>query len=117
MKQEPYVLDDIRRAIVLESIKQVCDYRNWMLMAVHVRTQHVHALVVADEAPEVIIRTLKAYASRALNNGAIDGPDRHRWARHGSTKYLWTSDQITAAVNYVVSQQGAPMNVWWRTSR
>jgi hypothetical protein len=32
-----------------------------------------------------------------------------RWARHGSTRYLWSSDKGDAAVRYVLEKQGEPM--------
>ncbi len=62
------------------------------------------------------MNALKAYTSRALNDRALDGPDRRRWARHGSTRYLWTTDAVRAAIQYVVRQQGKPMAVLEMTS-
>jgi hypothetical protein len=50
MDQPPYYLDSIRRHGVLEAIQQVCVHRGWSLMAAHVRSSHVHAVVDA-EAP------------------------------------------------------------------
>lgn len=55
---------------------------------------------------------LKSYSSRALNEHALDGPDRRRWARHGSTRYLWTAEAVRAAVRYVVLEQGESMAVF-----
>lgn len=55
--------------------------------------------------------TMKAYASRALNQHALDGPGR-RWARHGSTRYLWTADAVRAAIQYIVHEQGESMAVF-----
>ncbi|PWU06450.1 MAG: hypothetical protein C5B51_12225 [Terriglobia bacterium] len=109
MRQAPYVLDTARRHIVLQSIQQVCGYRKWLLLAAHVRTNHVHAVVEADQPAEQVMGTLKAYASRALNTTAVDPPNRQRWARHGSTRYLWTSRAVTAAVHYFICEQGEIM--------
>ena len=109
MKQPPYVLDERRRQIVLASIQEVCAYRAWTLMAVHVRTNHVHVVVAADTTPERVMNTLKAHASRALNTAALDPPDRRRWAHHGSTRHLWGHEQISAAIHYVVCEQGKAM--------
>ena len=39
MGQEPYELDSQRRPIVLEAIREVCSYRQWRLLAVHVRSK------------------------------------------------------------------------------
>src|SRR5579864_3368373 len=56
------------------------------------------AAVEADRNPEQVMSALKAYASRALNETGIDRTGRRRWARHGSTRYLWTMTEIAAAV-------------------
>jgi hypothetical protein len=58
------------------------------------------------------MNAIKAYSSRALSEYAQDGPDRRRWARHGSMRYLWTGDAVRAAVHYVVWEQGEPMEVY-----
>ena len=42
MDQAPYHLDQTRRDAVLEAIQGVCAHRGWLLLAVHVRTSHVH---------------------------------------------------------------------------
>src|SRR5262249_12150256 len=44
----PYILDAPRRDAVLKSINDVCRYRSWTLIAAHVRTNHVHAVVSAS---------------------------------------------------------------------
>jgi hypothetical protein len=38
-----------------------------------------------------------------------DGPDRKRWARHGSTRWLWKDEEVQQALQYVVDEQGEPM--------
>jgi hypothetical protein len=54
----------------------------------------------------------KAYASRLLNRMRLDGSDRKRWTRHGSTRWLWKPEQISAAIHYVVAEHGAAMSVF-----
>ncbi|HWR51210.1 MAG TPA: hypothetical protein VN428_08895 [Bryobacteraceae bacterium] len=56
--------------------------------------------------------TLKGYASRALTAAGFESADRRRWARHGSTRYLWTAEEVARASTYVVYGQGDPMAVW-----
>jgi hypothetical protein len=51
----------------------------------------------------------KVYASRALNRAGFDAPERKRWTRHGSTRKLWTHEDVEAAIHYVVHEQGEPM--------
>ena len=112
MSQEPYVLDAMHRQLVLRSLQEVCSCRGWILLAAHVRTNHVHLVATADCKPERVLNALKAYSSRTLNHLALDSPNRRRWARHGSTRYLWTSAAVSAAIHYVLREQGDAMAVF-----
>lgn len=112
MKAAPYLLDDARRGVVLASIQEVCLHRDWVLWAAHVRTNHVHVVVEADGAPEVVMNTLKAYASRGLKRLEVDLPAQKRWARHGSTRWLWRDEDVQEAIRYVVYGQGVAMAVY-----
>jgi len=112
MKQPPYELDGPRRKVVMEAIIEVCAYRGWMLLAAHVRTNHVHAVVQADARAEKVMSDFKAYASRRLNKDGFDSRDRKRWARHGSTRYKWTWDEVERAVVYVLREQGDQMETY-----
>ena len=110
MDQPPYYLDQTRREAVLKAIQEVCGHRGWGLLAAHVRSNHVHAVVEAEIPPERVMN-FKAYASRQLNRMGLDGPKRKRWARHGSTRWLWKPPHISAAIEYVVAEQGDAMSV------
>ena len=112
MEQAPYLLDSVRRAIVLTTLHEVCRHRHWILWAAHVRTNHIHAIIEAAVPPETVMNTLKSYASRSLNRLKIGPPDRKRWARHGSTRWLWKDDDVQEAIRYVVYGQGDPMEVY-----
>jgi len=112
MPQAPYLLDAARRQVVLGSLQQVCSYRGWTLLAAHVRTNHIHAVVTASAKPEPVMNAMKAYSSRALNEFSLDDADRRRWARHGSTRYRWTARASMAAIHYVVREQGESMAVF-----
>lgn len=59
---------------------------------------------------------LKSYSSRLLNQTGKDTADRKRWARHGSTRWLWKPEHISAAIRYVVDEQGDPMAVFEATA-
>ena len=58
------------------------------------------------------MNTFKVYASRRLNRLGLDDPARKRWARHGSTRWLWETGHVSAAIQYVVEEQGEPMSVF-----
>jgi len=112
MTQPAYALDAARRRVVLELLRAVCLFRGWSLLAAHVRTNHVHAVVHGEATPEKMMHSFKSYASRALNDFAVDAPGRKRWARHGSTRWLRERDGIAAAIRYVVYEQGTSMAVY-----
>jgi len=109
MTHPAYVLDKPRREATLAGIREGCERRNWGLIAVHVRTNHVHVVVMADRSADPVMIALKAYASRHLNR--IE-PDCRRWTKHGSTHILWNPDAMRCAVQYVVAGQGDPMEVY-----
>ena len=113
MKQAPYNLDEVRRKLVLESVREVSRYRKWVLLAVHVRSTHVHLLVqAAGYTPEQAMTMFKAYASRALNRAGVDPEGRKRWARHGSTRYINTPQGLRDTMRYIKDEQGEVMELW-----
>lgn len=117
MSQRTYELDHRRMSLVLDTVREVCLHRGWTLLAAHVRSQHVHVVVAALQAPEKVMNSLKAYATRALNQSGLDGPGCRRWAHHGSTRYLWKPENAASAIDYVVRGQGKPMAVWENPDR
>jgi REP element-mobilizing transposase RayT len=112
MNQAPYLLDRDSRPVVLEALREVCLHRGWTLLAAHVRTNHVHVVVEAGIRPEKVMNDFKSYASRGLNRLCHKASDRKRWARHGSTRWLWKDQDVRDAIQYVVEAQGEPMAVF-----
>ena len=102
------------RAVVLKAIRQHAAHRGWVLHPVHVRSNHVHVVVEADVRPEKVMTQFKGRASRALNRSEWR---ERRWAYHGSTRYLWETREVEAAVEYVVHQQGPTMAVYVNPAR
>ena len=117
MNQPPYVLDGESRVVVWQALEQVCQHRGWNLLAAHVRSNHVHIVVEAEVVPEKAMNDFKAYASRALNQLGRDESGRRRWARHGSTRWLWKDQDVREAIHYVVDEQGEPMAVFLRDAK
>jgi REP element-mobilizing transposase RayT len=112
MDQPPYALDSNRREVVLAALLERCQQQHWTLLAAHVRTNHVHMVVEAEARPERIMNDIKSYASRHLNQKGLDEHARKRWARHGSTQWLWKPEHVSAAIRYVVDEQGNRMAVF-----
>jgi len=101
-------LDPGEAPVVLRAILETCAFRNWTLLAAHVRSTHVHLVVDGIMEASGAIRDFKAYASRALNHAGV----RRRWSRGGNVRLLHESKAVRAAVRYVVDGQGPPMAVY-----
>jgi REP element-mobilizing transposase RayT len=107
---EPLALDELRRDAVQAAVVEVCAYRGWLLLALHVRTTHVHAVVTAPAAPEKVMNDLKAYATRRLRRERLAAEETRVWSTHGSTRYLWDEAGLAEVIAYVVEQQGVALN-------
>jgi REP element-mobilizing transposase RayT len=112
MTERPYSLDRAHREAVLVSTRDVCQHRGCSLLAAHVRTNHVHIIVEADATPEKLMNAFKAYATRRLEGLAGEEQRNRRWARHGSTRWLWKDEDVREAIHYVVEGQGETMAVF-----
>jgi REP element-mobilizing transposase RayT len=109
LQNAPFIMNSQKRRIVLEAILEVCRYRNWTAFAIHVRANHVHAVVYGRNPVERIMNDFKAYATKALKKAAIEPLPKKLWTRHGSTRYLWNEQELSDAVHYVRDQQGKMM--------
>ena len=107
LSDRPWVLDREARLLTLNAILAVCTRRQWVAHAVHIRSNHVHAVIGGEVRPERMLWDFKAYATRAFRSA---GHIRRRyWTDHGSTRYLWNQVSVQAAVAYVLDGQGAKM--------
>ena len=106
LKHSKFILNRQQRAVVKSAIREVCDYRAYTLYAVNARTNHVHSVVGADCKPEKVMSAFKSYATRKLREANLISGDVKPWARHGSTPYLWTEEEVQRAIDYVLNGQG-----------
>ena len=98
--------------MVLAGLRERSQQQQASLLAAHVRTDPVHLVIEGEARPERMMNDLKAYASRGLNQTGWDPPARKRWARHGSTRWLWKAEHVSVAIRYVVYEQGAAVAVF-----
>src|SRR5215472_14305982 len=112
LRESPYPLNETRCAVVLDTIREVAQYRRWQVYAAHVRTTHVHIVVMAEAKPEKVMSDFKAYASRRLKERLNEPADCKRWTEHGSTRYWWTEESVAAAIEYTLHGQGGPLAVF-----
>ena len=105
LKTPPVFLSGSQRKVVDSAIREVCKHRGYALHAVNVRTNHVHSVVSAGCKPEQVMNSFKAYATRKLRETNLLSRNIKPWARHGSTPYLWTEEQVQRAIDYVINGQ------------
>jgi REP element-mobilizing transposase RayT len=102
-------LDAACRKHVEDAIREVCEFRTVGLAAINVRTNLAHSVVRSSKPPEPLMNSFKSYASRRIREHGLVQPTQRVWARHGSTRYLWTEEHVAAAVEYVVNGQGGEL--------
>lgn len=107
-KEEKFILNAQQREIVLDSIIQTCRHANWLLYAAHVRSNHMHVVLHSEKTPEQIAVSLKAYATRYLKQQTQLKRERF-WSRGASTGYIYQSDFVFRAMQYIVEEQGKEM--------
>lgn len=105
----PATLSPTEANLVLSALQEVCAHRGWCLRAVHVRTTHVHLVLDAATAPNIVMATIKAWATRRLREKGTQGA---RWSRGGNAARLPTETAIQNAIRYVSSQQGPPIALY-----
>jgi len=106
MAHPTMILTGQMRAVVMEAIREVCRHRGYRLLALNIRSNHVHIVVSSSARPEQVMNTFKAIQTRKLREQDLIGANAKVWVRHGSTRYLWTDMQVGGAINCVVFGQG-----------
>ncbi|PWB46541.1 MAG: hypothetical protein C3F10_04890 [Dehalococcoidia bacterium] len=100
------VLNQRQRHLVDAAIRERCRHAGWVLLALNVRTNHVHAVVAASEPAEQVMVSLKAWATRRLRDDGVAAGKI--WARHGSTRYIWDEAGLENTCLYVTDLQDDP---------
>lgn len=106
LRQDPFLLELEARRVADRTIREVSAHRGWLLPALNVRTNHVHAVCCGLVSPEKMLGSFKAWITRRLREAGVVGQDRRIWTDGGSTRYLWDQKSFDAAVYYVLHEQG-----------
>jgi REP element-mobilizing transposase RayT len=107
LKSAPLNLNVEQRQSVDQAIRQVCKHRHWLLHALNVRTNHVHAVVsIGQTKPEGALNAFKAYATRKMRQDGNWQEPHSPWADKGSKRYLWNERSLALAIDYVINGQG-----------
>ncbi|MCA8913231.1 MAG: transposase [Planctomycetes bacterium] len=70
LKHDAVLLSPAMREIVEEVVREVCEYRKWRLLAVNVRSNHVHVVVGAPATRSTCCATAKATRRGAFASAA-----------------------------------------------
>jgi REP element-mobilizing transposase RayT len=98
-----------RERPVAKAIRETCTIRKWLLWAFNICTNHVHTVVSANCKPKWILNAFKANATRTMREADCWHSENRPWIRRGSKRYLWTGQQMLAAIAYVLYDQGEPL--------
>ena len=112
MSESAVILTETQRAIVEATVRRHCEVRKWDLLAVNVRSNHIHLVVSADRPAEIVLDQFKAWCSRKLSEAAglsaavADGAGRRRWFTEGGDKIVIDSEKdLVEAIDYVNERQ------------
>ena len=107
MVAPPLYLTAQQRRVVEAAVRETCAHRGYTIHALAVQRSHVHVVVRATRAPEVVMADLKRWATRALRR---DGLPRAQpvWAEHGSTRYLLSPQRRGRAERYAGDDHHRP---------
>jgi hypothetical protein len=117
MTEDACVLDDEQRELVEQTIEAHCPIRGWELHAVNCRTNHVHVVVSANRAPNVVREQFMAWCTRKLRELEIarsrdpQAPLRENWwTERGSERWIGDKESLDAAILYVRDGQSRGRN-------
>ncbi len=111
MLESPVYLDRDRRQTIELAIREVCQHRGWSLLAINVRTNHFHVVVITPELrPDRALNAFKAYSTRKMRAAGYLTTKRSPWVDKGSERWLWNETSVANACDYVLNGQGCDLN-------
>lgn len=106
LKVKPFTLGPRERRSTKQAIQETCRIRKWSLLALNVRTNHVHSVITANRKADLVLNAFKANATRELRQDGLWIHPFSPWADKGSKRKLWNERSVTNAVDYVLYGQG-----------
>jgi REP element-mobilizing transposase RayT len=107
LKHDPVKLNADSRRVVEEAIRETSRLRSWELYALNVRTNHAHSVLsTGGKKPEFALTAFKANATRLLREAGLWPFEHSPWSEGGSKRKLWNEQSVSAAIGYVLYDQG-----------
>jgi REP element-mobilizing transposase RayT len=116
MSRDSVVLKASQRRAVETAIRETCSKRRWHLVAINVRTNHVHCVItIGSYDPGRALGAIKANATRQMKEDGCWVDDVTPWAEKGSCRRLWNERSVSEASDYVINRQGVDLREydWW----
>src|SRR5262249_25608994 len=108
MSEAMVLLDATQQHVVATTIEAHCRHRGWTLLALAVKSNHVHVLVQADRAGDDVRDQLKAWCSRRLSDAAglaqsqtKTGGRRHWFTEGAYVRRIESEEYLREAIAYV----------------
>jgi REP element-mobilizing transposase RayT len=115
MKGPPLKLQQTEADAMIAQYQETARIRQWQLCAASVMHNHTHVMlgVAGDPDPQLILETLKNWATRAVKKVRPLPPNGTFWTAKGSKRKLPDEAAVRAGVIYVVRKQPNPLAVWY----
>lgn len=110
---KPVYLDDAQATAILEQMRETCRVRNWILYTAAVMRNHFHVLLSAyyDVPAASVLRDLKSYASRRLNQQWPQPASGTWWTASGSRRPVYDERGFHEVYRYIL-EQPHPLALW-----
>ena len=120
MSEDACRLDGEQRDVVERQVAETCKIRGWELHAVNCRSNHLHVVVAASQAPKIVRSQLEAWCTRRLKELEADRQltegrmmdhatiRENWWAERGSQRFINDEESLEAANLYVRDGQDKP---------
>lgn len=79
------------------------------MVACHCRSNHLHLVVATEDDSDRLLHDIKAYATRELRKRGLAERGQPVWARHGSTRSLFSDEDVASAATYTLDGQGVDL--------
>lgn len=116
MTHPPVTLDARMRRSVEKGIRHLCEKRGWRLIAINVRTNHIHCVIeIGSYSPDRALAAIKASGTREMREEGCWPHDLSPWVDKGSKRRLWNERSVWEAADYTLNRQGKDLNDydWW----
>ena len=104
MTETEFVMSEIHREIVEQTVRKHCEIRKWHLHVVNARSNHVHVVVTAPGyAPKIVREQFQAWCTRKVKEVV---PDRENfWTERGSGRCINTLEELERVIQYCSEAQ------------